>query len=327
MRQARVPGLPLDGARLGRPHGARARGRAQGGAGLPQHRRGDEGARREGHAQRDEPRPRRGRAPRDDRRRLAHGRGRSLRRSVPAHPARRHVAARPGAAAARAGATRRSTSSPSTGSPAPRSRSDATRARAGGPFTWSIRSRSRRASVFELVARAGGRRGPRGSIPANLAKALLRAPGLERIAKSPRAFLETLTTPVTYEARQRRRAARVARRRRVPAARVVRREARGVRARSTYAGAARRRSPTVEIEDPLGVGSRGRSLPGRRAWSSAGSSCARATSSSSRASSRRARGSRRSSPSTEETSSWRRPRRAPPSSTRCSTTSAASSAA
>ncbi|HEY8086464.1 MAG TPA: SDR family oxidoreductase [Polyangiaceae bacterium] len=55
--------------------------------------------------------------------------------------------------------------------------------------------------VFELVARAGGRREPRGSIPANLAKALLRAPGLDRIAKSPRAFLETLTTPVTYDAR------------------------------------------------------------------------------------------------------------------------------
>ncbi len=55
--------------------------------------------------------------------------------------------------------------------------------------------------VFELVARAGGRRGPRGSIPANLAKALLRAPGLDRIAKSPRALLETLTTPVTYDAR------------------------------------------------------------------------------------------------------------------------------
>jgi nucleoside-diphosphate-sugar epimerase len=55
--------------------------------------------------------------------------------------------------------------------------------------------------VFEVVARAGGRRGPRGSIPANLAKALLRAPGLERIAKSPRALLDTLTTPVTYDAR------------------------------------------------------------------------------------------------------------------------------
>lgn len=55
--------------------------------------------------------------------------------------------------------------------------------------------------VFELVARVGGKRGPRGSIPANLAKALLRAPGLDRIAQSPRAFLETLTTRVTYDAR------------------------------------------------------------------------------------------------------------------------------
>jgi nucleoside-diphosphate-sugar epimerase len=55
--------------------------------------------------------------------------------------------------------------------------------------------------VLELVARAGGRRGPRVSIPANLAKVLLRTPGLDRIAKTPRAFLETLTTPVTYDAR------------------------------------------------------------------------------------------------------------------------------
>jgi thioester reductase-like protein len=55
--------------------------------------------------------------------------------------------------------------------------------------------------VFELVARASGHRGSRGSIPANLAKALLRTPGLDRIAKSPRLLLETLTTPVTYDAR------------------------------------------------------------------------------------------------------------------------------
>ncbi len=55
--------------------------------------------------------------------------------------------------------------------------------------------------VFELVARAGGRRGPRGSIPASLAKPLLRAPGIDRIAKSPRALLETLTTPVTCDSR------------------------------------------------------------------------------------------------------------------------------
>jgi thioester reductase-like protein len=55
--------------------------------------------------------------------------------------------------------------------------------------------------VFELIARAAGHRGPRGSIPANVAKALLRAPGLDRIAKSPRALLETLTTDVTYDSR------------------------------------------------------------------------------------------------------------------------------
>jgi nucleoside-diphosphate-sugar epimerase len=53
--------------------------------------------------------------------------------------------------------------------------------------------------VFELVARAGGRRMPRGFIPANLTKALLRTPGLERFAKSPRALLETLGTDVTYD--------------------------------------------------------------------------------------------------------------------------------
>ena len=52
--------------------------------------------------------------------------------------------------------------------------------------------------VFELVAAAGGRRMPRGSIPANLTKALLRTPGIDRLAKSPRAFLEALATPVTY---------------------------------------------------------------------------------------------------------------------------------
>ena len=52
--------------------------------------------------------------------------------------------------------------------------------------------------VFELVAMAGGRRLPRGFIPANLTKALLRTPGLERFAKSPRAFLDALATPVSY---------------------------------------------------------------------------------------------------------------------------------
>jgi hypothetical protein len=52
--------------------------------------------------------------------------------------------------------------------------------------------------VFELVAAAGGRRAPRGFISANLTKALLRTPGIDRLAKSPRAFLGSVATPVTY---------------------------------------------------------------------------------------------------------------------------------
>lgn len=52
--------------------------------------------------------------------------------------------------------------------------------------------------VFELVAQAGGKRLRRGFIPANVTKALLRTPGLDRLAKSPRAFLESLVTPVEY---------------------------------------------------------------------------------------------------------------------------------
>ena len=55
--------------------------------------------------------------------------------------------------------------------------------------------------VFELVARAGGKRTPRGFIPTNLTKALLRTPGLERFVKSPRAFVEQLATQVRFDAR------------------------------------------------------------------------------------------------------------------------------
>jgi thioester reductase-like protein len=55
--------------------------------------------------------------------------------------------------------------------------------------------------VFDLVARAGGKRSPRGFIPVNLTRALLATPGLERFAKSPRAFLDQLVTPVRYDAR------------------------------------------------------------------------------------------------------------------------------
>jgi thioester reductase-like protein len=54
--------------------------------------------------------------------------------------------------------------------------------------------------AFELVARAADRPSPRGFLPTNLTKALLRTPGLERFAKSPRAFLEQLATSVVYDA-------------------------------------------------------------------------------------------------------------------------------
>ena len=56
-------------------------------------------------------------------------------------------------------------------------------------------------SVFELVTHAGGRRTARGSIPSNLAKALLRTPGIDRFARSPRAFVEQLTSNVRYDTR------------------------------------------------------------------------------------------------------------------------------
>jgi len=56
-------------------------------------------------------------------------------------------------------------------------------------------------SVFDLIARAGGRRTARSHIPANLAKALLRTPGIERYVRSPRAFVEQLTSAIRYDTR------------------------------------------------------------------------------------------------------------------------------
>jgi thioester reductase-like protein len=55
--------------------------------------------------------------------------------------------------------------------------------------------------VFERIARSAGRPSPRGSLPTNLATALLRTPGLERFAHVPRAFLEQLATEVVYDDR------------------------------------------------------------------------------------------------------------------------------
>ncbi len=55
--------------------------------------------------------------------------------------------------------------------------------------------------VFELIARAGGRRAAKGYIPSNIARALLRTPGLERFVRSPRAFVDQLASAVRYDTR------------------------------------------------------------------------------------------------------------------------------
>jgi thioester reductase-like protein len=55
--------------------------------------------------------------------------------------------------------------------------------------------------VFELVAQTGGRRLPGGFIPSRLTKVLLSTPGLNLVAKSPKAFIDTITTPVRYDTR------------------------------------------------------------------------------------------------------------------------------
>ncbi len=55
--------------------------------------------------------------------------------------------------------------------------------------------------VFELVARATGHPPPRGTLSPTLAATLLRAPGMGRLAGVPRAFLEQLALPATWDDR------------------------------------------------------------------------------------------------------------------------------
>ena len=56
-------------------------------------------------------------------------------------------------------------------------------------------------SVLDLVARTGGRRTTRGQIPSSLARALLHTPGIDRVIRNPRAFVEQLTSAVRYDTR------------------------------------------------------------------------------------------------------------------------------
>ncbi len=56
-------------------------------------------------------------------------------------------------------------------------------------------------TVYELVAQRAERKPPRGVIPTGLARALLRAPGLERLARAPLAFLEAFNHLALYNCR------------------------------------------------------------------------------------------------------------------------------
>lgn len=54
--------------------------------------------------------------------------------------------------------------------------------------------------VFALVAKVAHRRIPRGFIPAPVTRALLRAPGVERLGRSTLGYVESMATDVTYDA-------------------------------------------------------------------------------------------------------------------------------
>lgn len=55
--------------------------------------------------------------------------------------------------------------------------------------------------VAELIARASGKRTVLSPVAPSVARALLRAPGIERFVRSPRAFVDQLTTGVRYDTR------------------------------------------------------------------------------------------------------------------------------
>jgi len=55
--------------------------------------------------------------------------------------------------------------------------------------------------VYELVAECSHTKPPRGFIPGRLARTLLKAPGIDRLARAPLSFLESFDHPVLYNSR------------------------------------------------------------------------------------------------------------------------------
>ena len=60
-------------------------------------------------------------------------------------------------------------------------------------YPWPLRARR----GLQLLSAAAGRKGPRGLIPANVTRAILRAPGRARVLRCPRSFFEHLLADLT----------------------------------------------------------------------------------------------------------------------------------
>ncbi|MDB4965736.1 MAG: Sorbitol-6-phosphate 2-dehydrogenase [Myxococcales bacterium] len=72
---------------------------------------------------------------------------------------------------------------------------------AGGTFHLTDPAPFSARTVYELVAQRAEKKAPRGVIPTGLARALLKAPGLERLARAPLAFLEAFNHLALYNCR------------------------------------------------------------------------------------------------------------------------------
>jgi len=72
---------------------------------------------------------------------------------------------------------------------------------AGGTFHLTDPCPFSARTVYELVAQRADKKPPRGVIPTGLARALLKAPGLERLARAPLAFLEAFNHLAMYNSR------------------------------------------------------------------------------------------------------------------------------
>jgi thioester reductase-like protein len=72
---------------------------------------------------------------------------------------------------------------------------------AGGTFHLTDPAPFAARTVYELVAQRADKKPPRGVIPTGLARALLKAPGLERLARAPLAFLEAFNHLALYNCR------------------------------------------------------------------------------------------------------------------------------